>query len=225
MGKLIHIIICCVVVCLPGMLPAQYNKQQAADYAEEWCNDRNLEFYCDWSPDCINFVSQILQNGCMGVCGNWVCQENPIDPASVGRCVWCNQRSTIIRISDAIPFFQQSTYWYVEGPFTTSTIHLPPDSGGPGFYLYRGDVILYDWRNGTGHSQWVYTDEPQSQPYFRCLIVYHSFDTCPSDQETFEMYLYTVNPDKYIYLCHNTGSPQIPRNGTGETLNMKGVRK
>ena len=60
-------------LCDNGGGASRYNRQKAVDYASEWYNDRNDEFYSysDLSGDCTNFTSQCLYAGGIPMDSDW----------------------------------------------------------------------------------------------------------------------------------------------------------
>ena len=60
-------------LCDNGGGASRYNRQKAVDYAREWYDDRNDEFYSysDWSGDCANFTSQCLYAGGIPMDSEW----------------------------------------------------------------------------------------------------------------------------------------------------------
>ena len=61
------------VLCDNGGGASRYNRQKAVDYAREWYDDRNNEFYSysDLSGDCTNFTSQCLYAGGIPMDSDW----------------------------------------------------------------------------------------------------------------------------------------------------------
>lgn len=47
-----------------------YDANKAIEYADRWCNDKNLDCYAWWSHDCANFVSQCLIAGGIDLSAN-----------------------------------------------------------------------------------------------------------------------------------------------------------
>jgi hypothetical protein len=184
----------------------------AANFAVTYCNSTHPD-YCNLedqgSPDCINWVSQILQYGGLGICGNWYHNE-PIDPQfqppPLGwRCLACGQYYTVQWVVPrAIPGFLASAQfsnhgWQVCGPFDYDHINEDRPSA---LFLMQGDMILIDWHDAcdywegddVGHSMWVYSDETDAN--FNCILTYHSSNTCPYQGWTLRNWL-----DSWNFAC------------------------
>ncbi|MCB9357873.1 MAG: amidase domain-containing protein [Calditrichaeota bacterium] len=147
-------------ICFASTANAAYEVELANIYACAWCNNdlsgyndeeydnfHNAGFTCGDPNDCMHFVSQILQHGCMGICVSY-CGER-IDPAIYDLdhfCVRCqSDYRTVYRnptmtscVEHGLEVFPNSSYWFEEGPFTNTTFLAHPNNGGPQWTAPRG---------------------------------------------------------------------------------------
>lgn len=195
-------------ICFASTANAAYEVELANIYACAWCNNdlsgyndeeydnfHNAGFTCGDPNDCMHFVSQILQHGCMGICVSY-CGER-IDPAIYDLdhfCVRCqSDYRTVYRnptmtscVEHGLEVFPNSSYWFAEGPFTNTTFLAHPNNGGPQYLTLLGDIVLWRRPGGSGHATWCGSDEWNVGPWMRCFLTdynglhYNNFHYDPS---------------------------------------------
>jgi hypothetical protein len=152
-----NIIFIATIFILISQCEAQYFRQDAADYAHTWSwTNRNIAEYCDWDTGTSDFepaafISQIMNHGAMGWCGNWVRGESPLDAAFVNtsqqaRCYLCvgtslEYRETVGGTLTLLTGLYESEWWQcVESgsvcDFLNNSTHR----------WEQGDIVEITWR-------------------------------------------------------------------------------
>lgn len=232
------------IVCLALLLvfeaEAQYNIPSAREYACRWCYFENEEYDLCHANTCLHFVSQVLQHGCMGICDGYFCDEFT-DPASTAPHSTCEGGSRCLRCDPnymhdgkpftmtnnsggGIPFFQESQYWNIQGPFSPAEFRTSPSFQGPTHRPQHGDVVLYRYAPGhcEGHAMWIAENEHTPPQYWlQALYAANNNPACPPWNGQGVCYnpgyyhwlrdhidwLVNVHPDAEVYIAWPTGAP------------------
>lgn len=132
MRKIVGMVLCLSLIlgCCGSVFAANYDGDEAADYAQEWALSRNSKYY-SYSSDCANFASQSLKAGGLPTDSNWKGAKKRGDNTRA----WINCEAQKLYLANMERGSQVKSY--------KKAANAPETSG----YVSDGRLVYYDWQD------------------------------------------------------------------------------